>query len=485
MTADGAQDIWNSCASALREQVSDAVWHSCFQEVRPLGFDEDTLRLTVPSGIVRDRIQDRYQSLVANALADIGRPDVRVDLIVLSTDPPIEDITDEAEAPILPPPGDDIFAELTEVDTAPRARSGDRAASAIDNTELPGPDGTAGSTIKSEQTFESFVIGSSNHFAHAAALRVAETPARSYNPLTIYGPSGLGKTHLLHAIGNYIHQNYPTYAVRYVRTELFLYQYVDAIRKNTGNDFKRRYRDIDVLLVDDIHFLETREGLQEEFFHTFNALHEASRQIVLTSDRPPDAIATLEDRLRSRFKMGLVTDIQPPELETRLAILRMKAERELVDIPEDVLEFIATHVTTNIRELEGALHRLTAYMQLRDVECDLVMAERVLLPLLGDIGPEPITIDRILDATAAKYHLEIEEIIGASRRRPLVLARQVAMYVCRELTDLSYPAIAEAFGGRDHTTVIHAVRKIGEQMKERHQVYDQVTELLETIKKGT
>ena len=480
MTVDGAEDVWSSCASALREQVSDAVWHSCFQEVHPLGFEDDVLRLTVPSGIVRDRIHDRYQSLVDNALADIGRPGISIDLVVLSADPPIDTLADESDSPIPPASDESVFAELDELD-----RSSDSPSDELESGELPGPSGAAGSTIKADQTFESFVIGSSNHFAHAAALRVAETPARSYNPLTIYGPSGLGKTHLLHAIGNYIHQNYPTYSVRYVRTELFLYQFVDAIRKNTGNDFKRRYRDIDVLLVDDIHFLETREGLQEEFFHTFNALHEASRQIVLTSDRPPDAIATLEDRLRSRFKMGLVTDIQPPELETRLAILRMKAERELVDIPEDVLEFIATHVTTNIRELEGALHRLTAYMQLREVECDLAMAERVLLPLLGDIGPEPITIDRILDATAAKYRLEIEEIIGASRRRPLVLARQVAMYVCRELTDLSYPAIAEAFGGRDHTTVIHAVRKIGEQMKERHQVYDQVTDLLETIKKGT
>jgi chromosomal replication initiator protein len=483
VTGDGAQDVWNSCASALREQVSDAVWHSCFQEIRPLDFDEITLRLTVPSGIVRDRIQSRYESLVANALADIGRADVEVNLVVLSSDPPIDAITGEADTPIPASADDTVFADLGPVTTS--ASSSDTEGLGLDDTDLPGPTGTAGSTIRAEQTFESFVIGSSNHFAHAAALRVAETPARSYNPLTIYGPSGLGKTHLLHAIGNYIHQNYPTYTVRYVRTELFLYQYVDAIRKNTGNDFKRRYRDIDVLLVDDIHFLETREGLQEEFFHTFNALHEASRQIVLTSDRPPDAIATLEDRLRSRFKMGLVTDIQPPELETRLAILRMKAERELVDIPEEVLEFIATHVTTNIRELEGALHRLTAYMQLRNTDCDLAMAERILLPLLGDIGPEPITVDTILAATSAKYRLEIDEITGASRRRPLVLARQVAMYVCRELTDLSYPVIAEAFGGRDHTTVIHAVRKISEQMKEKEQVYDQVTELLETIKKGT
>jgi chromosomal replication initiator protein len=480
VSGDGAQEVWNSCASALREQVSDAVWHSCFQEVRPLGFDDVTLRLTVPSGIVRDRIQSRYESLVANALTDIGRGEVTVELVVLSSDPSIESITDEAEAPLPRTDDDGLFADLAEVEIPRPVDRGPAApAASLPAQTTPGP------TIRADQTFESFVIGSSNHFAHAAALRVAETPARSYNPLTIYGPSGLGKTHLLHAIGNYIHQNYPTYTVRYVRTELFLYQYVDAIRKNTGNDFRRRYRDIDVLLVDDIHFLETREGLQEEFFHTFNALHEASRQIVLTSDRPPDAIATLEDRLRSRFKMGLVTDIQPPELETRLAILRMKAERELVDIPEDVLEFIATHVTTNIRELEGALHRLTAYMQLREVDCNLAMAEQVLLPLLGDIGPEPITIDLILQATSDKFHLEIEEIIGASRRRPLVLARQVAMYVCRELTDLSYPAIAEAFGGRDHTTVIHAVRKIGEQMKERHQIYDQVTELLETMKKGT
>jgi chromosomal replication initiator protein len=466
--AQRAQDLWNNCAAALRDQVSDAVWHSSFQQIRPLALDESLLTLTVPNTIVRDRIDSRYQGLVDNAMADIGRGEVDVRLVVMAADPPAADLAPDAD---LSTPATDPLLDSLDHEIAGGARA------------EPAP-GRA-PTMRPEHTFESFVIGSSNHFAHAAALRVAETPARSYNPMTIYGPSGLGKTHLLHAMGNYIHQNYPTYTVRYVRTELFLYQYVDAIRNGATTEFKRRYRDIDVLLVDDIHFLEGKEGLQEEFFHTFNALHEANRQIVLTSDRPPDAIATLEERLRSRFKMGLVTDIQPPELETRLAILRMKAEREAVDIPEDVLEFIATHVTTNIRELEGALHRLTAYVELRKIECDLDLAERVLLPLLGDNGPEPITIDRILDATSARYALPIEDIVGQSRRRPFVLARQVAMYICRELTDLSYPVIAEAFGGRDHTTVIHAVRKIADQMKERHQVYDQVTELLETVKKGT
>ncbi|MDP8954768.1 MAG: chromosomal replication initiator protein DnaA, partial [Actinomycetota bacterium] len=287
---------------------------------------------------------------------------------------------------------------------------------------------------------------------------------------------------LLHAVAQYVHQNYPAYSVRYVSCEAFMNDFVDAIRTNNTTSFKRRYRENDVLLVDDIQFMEGKEGLQEEFFHTFNQLHGADRQIVISSDRPPRAIATLEDRLRSRFEWGLITDIQPPELETRLAILRKKAEREPTHIPDDVLEFIASHITNNIRELEGALTRLSAFASLDRAPVSVELASGVLRDILDNSRPRMITTKIILDATSEMYGFPVEELCGRSRRRPLVIARQVGMYVCRELTDLSYPAIARAYGGRDHTTVIHAVEKISALMKERRQIYDQVTELIHTIR---
>jgi chromosomal replication initiator protein len=333
-------------------------------------------------------------------------------------------------------------------------------------------------------TFDVFVTGASNRFAHAAALSVAETPAKSYNPLFIHGNAGLGKTHLLHAIGNYVRENFPTRHVRYVSTETFMNEFVDAIRTNTTTSFKRRYRECDVLLVDDIQFMENKEGLQEEFFHTFNSLYGASKQIVITSDRPPRSIATLEDRLRSRFLSGLVTDVQPPELETRLAILREKAEGEQASMPDEVLEFIATNVTDNIRELEGALIRVAAFASLNDQQVDLELAQRVLADIVNTREPRRITPRLILESTATTFGFSVEELCGTSRRRPLVTARQIGMYVFRELTDFSYPAIAREFGGRDHTTVIHAVEKVSALMKERRQIYDQVTELLHLIRSG-
>src|SRR5205807_356675 len=348
----------------------------------------------------------------------------------------------------------------------------------------PSAEGFRPNTLNPRYTFEAFVTGASNRFAHAAALAVAETPARSYNPLFIYGVAGLGKTHLLHAIAHYVHQNYPAYKVRYVSTEAFLNDYVEGIRSNSMAAFKKKYRDNDVLLVDDIQFMEGKEGLQEEFFHTFNQLHGANRQIVLSSDRPPRAIATLEDRLRSRFEWGLITDIQPPDLETRLAILRKKAEREPTHVPDEVLEFIATHITSNIRELEGALIRVSAFASLNRAPLSAELAAEVLGDVLSHNRPRVITAKVILDATSTMFGFPVEELQGKSRRRPLVTARQVGMYVCRELTDLSYPAIAREYGGRDHTTVIHAVEKISALMKERRQIYDQVTELLHLIRSG-
>jgi len=342
-----------------------------------------------------------------------------------------------------------------------------------------------GDTLNPKYTFDAFVIGSSNRFAHAAALTVAERPGLAYNPLFVYGDAGLGKTHLLQAIGHYVHENYRGYRVRYVSSETFLNEFVDSIRTGVGDSFKRRYRGVDVLMVDDIQFLERGKETLEEFFHTFNALHESGRQIVLSSDRRPDDLPALEDRLRTRFKAGLVTDIQPPDLETRLAILRKKAEPHTAQIPDVVLEYIATHVTDNIRELEGALTRVSAYASLYNEPMSVESAERVLRDLLNDRQPRVITAERILIKTSMMFGLSQAELLSSSRTRPLVNARQIAMYVCRELTDLSFPQIAKAFGKSDHTTVIHAVQKIERQMGEKRQIYDQVNELTQLCKNAS
>ncbi|HIL48859.1 MAG TPA: chromosomal replication initiator protein DnaA, partial [Acidimicrobiia bacterium] len=333
-------------------------------------------------------------------------------------------------------------------------------------------------------TFEDFVIGSSNRFAHAAAQAVAETPGRSYNPLFIYGDAGLGKTHLLQAVGNYVTAHYPTYRVQYVSSETFMSRFVEAIRNKQLQEFKDRYRKNDVLLVDDIQFMEGKEGLQEEFFHTFNSIQQEGGQIVMSSDRSPDSISTLEDRLRSRFKMGLVTHIQPPDVETRLAILRKKAEQTPsgIQVPDDVLLFIAESITNNIRELEGALTRVTAYSSLNHEPCTRALAVSILSDLISSTSPLIITPELILSKTTDLYGFSREELIGPNRRRPLVTARQVSMYVFRELTDLSYPSLGRLFGGRDHTTVIHAVDKIGKLMPERRDIYDQVSALISSIR---
>ncbi|MGH6657819.1 MAG: chromosomal replication initiator protein DnaA [Actinocrinis sp.] len=330
--------------------------------------------------------------------------------------------------------------------------------------------------------FETFVIGSSNRFAHAAAVAVAEAPAKAYNPLFIYGDSGLGKTHLLHAIGHYTRSLYPGTKVRYVSTEEFTNDFINAIRDGKQDLLRRRYRDVDILMIDDIQFLENKEGTQEEFFHTFNALHNSNKQIVISSDRPPKQLTTLEDRLRSRFEWGLITDVQPPELETRIAILRKKAAQEGLNAPPEVLEFIASKISTNIRELEGALIRVTAFASLNRAPVDFPLAEAVLRDLIPDSGGSEITAATIMAQTATYFGLSIEDLCGTSRSRVLVTARQIAMYLCRELTDLSLPKIGQQFGGRDHTTVMHADRKIRSLMAERRSIYNQVTELTNRIK---
>src|SRR5215471_5996925 len=349
-------------------------------------------------------------------------------------------------------------------------------------SSFPGLPRPAQARLNPKYTFETFVIGSSNRFAHAAAVAVAEAPAKAYNPLFIYGDSGLGKTHLLHAIGHYTQSLYHGVRVRYVSSEEFTNDFINMIRDGKQDGFRRRYRDVDVLLVDDIQFLENKEGTQEEFFHTFNTLHNASKQIVISSDRAPKRLVTLEDRLRSRFEWGLLTDVQPPELETRIAILRKKAVQEGLNAPPEALEYIASRISTNIRELEGALIRVTAFASLNRQSVDLQLAEIVLKDLIPEAqGPE-ITATAIMGQTASYFGMSIDDLCGTSRSRVLVTARQIAMYLCRELTDLSLPKIGQQFGGRDHTTVMHAERKIRSLMAERRSIFNQVTELTNRIK---
>jgi chromosomal replication initiator protein len=458
-------DVWTQVTVSLRSQLAESVWFSTFQDVVPLESDSDTLRLMAPSAYVRDRIMTRYLPLVTEALQDVNEGQRRVEIDVAATDSSSE-----------------------HTDTQPHVHEERDIGSDSGRSERDPSEQTPRSLLLDEAglnpryTFETFVKGASNQFALAAALRVAETPARSYNPLFIYGSAGLGKTHLLHAIGHYVHSNYQHHEVRYVSTETFMNEYVDAIRQNTTNSLRRRYRDIDVLLIDDIQFIAGKEGLQEEFFHTFNSLHGANKQVVISSDRMPDAIPTLEERLRGRFKWGLITDIQPPDMETRLAILRNKSERDRVLVPDETLEFIATNIATNIRELEGALIRVTAYASLNQVPITTDLAQTQLADLLNDSKPKARTDEELLADIAAILRFPVEDLKGRSRQRPLVTARQIAMYVFRELTDLSYPAIARLFGGRDHTTVIHANEKIQRLMSERKQIYDQVTDLLQQLK---
>ncbi|MER3453147.1 MAG: chromosomal replication initiator protein DnaA [Acidimicrobiia bacterium] len=454
-----AERLWESCAASLRAEVPDAIWQSTFETIRPVGRDDRRLLLAVPNPLVRDRLEGRYASLLREAVARVAGADLE---IVVEVDPG-------------PPDGPGLFRE-------PTLAASPHAAPSIPDIPTQRPD--PGFHLNPRYTFDTFVIGASNRFAHAAALAVAESPSQSYNPLFIYGGVGLGKTHLLHAIGHYVTRHFPSRHVRYVSTETFTNEFIDAIRTNTQAEFKRRYRACDVLLVDDIQFLENKEGTQEEFFHTFNSLHSASAQIVITSDRAPKSIATLEDRLRTRFEWGLVTDVQPPDLETRIAILRRKAEADHLAVPHEVCEFIATHITDNIRELEGALIRTTAYANLVHEPVNLPLAQHALADLLRANEPRPITAAAILEATAKQFGFTVEELCGKSRRRPLVTARQIGMYVFRELTDFSYPAIAREFGGRDHTTVIHAVEKVAALMKQRRNIYDQVTELINRIKRG-
>jgi len=444
----------------------------------PVTLHESTAIIAVPNDFTRTQLEGRLRGQLEDALTvrfgreiriavtvnaqldDQGRDDTEVRRDDTATSREIDMSTNVVEPPVAVQP--------------PRA-----VADPADS--LPRP--TALETrLNPKYTFETFVIGSSNRFPHAAAVAVAEAPGKAYNPLLVYGDSGLGKTHLLHAIGHYVRSLYSGAKVRYVSSEEFTNEFINAIRDDRQDRFKRRYRDVDVLLIDDIQFLEGKTQTQEEFFHTFNTLHNANKQIVLTSDRAPKRLEALEDRLRNRFEWGLITDVQPPDLETRIAILRKKAAMDRLTAPPDVLEFIASKIQTNIRELEGALIRVTAFANLNRQEVDMTLAEIVLKDLIPEGGEPEITAALIIAQTAAYFGLSIEELTGPSRGRHLVMARQIAMYLCRELTDLSLPKIGAQFGNRDHTTVMYADRKINQLLAERRAVFNQVSELTNRVK---
>ena len=486
---------------------------------KPLMLAESTAVVAVPNEFTRNQLEGRLRTRIEDTLSErLGKP-VR---LAVSVDPTLESATETQPAPEPPGlssgPGATRGAGGMPGPVAPMPRS---AAQATNRSTHTSPDhgasspsisphdvrapqhhgsisrqndlstrtssaslttGIPDSPLNPRYSFETFVIGSSNRFAHAAAVAVAEAPGKAYNPLLVYGDSGLGKTHLLHAIGHYVRNLWTGAKIRYVSSEAFTNDVINAIKDANTAALQRRYRDVDVLLVDDIQFLEGKQQTQEEFFHTFNTLHNANKQIVISSDRPPKRLTQLEDRLRNRFEWGLLTDVQPPDLETRIAILRKKAAADRLSAPADVLEFIASRIQTNIRELEGALIRVTAFASINQQEVDMTLAEIVLKDLIPEGGEPEVTAGLIIAQTATYFGFSIEDLCGPSRTRALVTARQISMYLCRELTELSLPKIGQQFGGRDHTTVMNADRRIRKDLAERRNLFHQVTELTTRIK---
>ncbi|WP_372490599.1 chromosomal replication initiator protein DnaA [Nocardioides bruguierae] len=466
-------DAWSAVLADL--QPNQRAWLTASE---PVTLHGTTAIVAVPNDFTRQQLEGRLRAQLEDALSVTYGTEIR---LAVTVNPDLDAAESPAPAPVAdlapvdaPPPAPRVDAQVT----LPPPSTGPAAAPPAAEKDRGAPE----TRLNPKYTFETFVIGSSNRFPHAAAVAVAEAPGKAYNPLLVYGDSGLGKTHLLHAIGHYVRSLYTTARVRYVSSEEFTNEFINAIRDDRQDRFKRRYRDVDVLLIDDIQFLEGKTQTQEEFFHTFNTLHNANKQIVLTSDRPPKRLEALEDRLRNRFEWGLITDVQPPDLETRIAILRKKAAMDRLTAPPDVLEFIASKIQTNIRELEGALIRVTAFANLNRQEVDMTLAEIVLKDLIPDGGEPEITAGLIIAQTAAYFGLSIDELTGPSRGRHLVMARQIAMYLCRELTDLSLPKIGAEFGNRDHTTVMYADRKINQLLAERRAVFNQVSELTNRVK---
>ena len=489
MTADADPPfvaIWNDVVAELNGDVpSDATpgftspnltaqQRAWLKLVKPLVIAEGFALLSVPTPFVQNEIERHLREpIIASLSRHLGGQRIELGVRV-ETPAPDSERDDEIRA--------DALHDSDEVDEDEEAKASAEASwPAYFTNRAQSSPSTNDVSLNRRYTFDTFVIGSSNRFAHAATLAIAEAPARAYNPLFIWGESGLGKTHLLHAAGNYAQRLFPGMRVKYVSTEEFTNDFINSLRDDRKASFKRSYRDIDVLLVDDIQFIEGKEGIQEEFFHTFNTLHNANKQIVISSDRPPKQLATLEDRLRTRFEWGLITDVQPPELETRIAILRKKAQMDRLDVPDDVLELIASSIERNIRELEGALIRVTAFASLNKAAIDKTLAEIVLRDLISDANSMQISIATIMAATAEYFEITIEELRGPGKTRALAQSRQIAMYLCRELTDLSLPKIGHSFG-RDHTTVMYAERKIRGEMAQKREIFDHVKELTTRIR---
>lgn len=510
--------VWEQVVRELSAGTLSPQQRAWMRVTRPIGLLDGTALLAAPSDFAKDAIERALREPITDALSRrLGRA-VSLAVKVDSTTPSVvappmpapaspatpappatasngDSRVDELSprTTILPPAGDnDADGDGEEVDEESEALAtvheiwptftGSQPPSSGQPFTAPAQPQTSKTRLNEKYTFDTFVIGASNRFAHAAAVAVAEAPARAYNPLFIWGESGLGKTHLLHAVGHYAQRLFPGMRVRYVSTEEFTNDFINSLRDDRKVAFQRRYRDIDILLVDDIQFLEGKEGTQEEFFHTFNTLHNANKQIVVSSDRPPKRLETLEDRLRTRFEWGLITDIQPPELETRIAILRKKAAQDRLAAPAEVLEFIAARIEHNIRELEGALIRVTAFASLNQQPVDVGLAEIVLRDLIPDSQVPEISAATIMAVTAEFFSVSLDDLCGPGKTKALAQARQISMYLCRELTDLSLPKIGQTFGGRDHTTVMHAEKKIRKEMAERRRIYDQVQELTSRIK---
>ncbi len=458
MEAQPTPETWHEFREALRRTVTPVTWQTWLDPLRPETAHEGIVRLLAPSQFHLRWVREKHLATIEHAAAATFGAATRVELdareggapagLVVTADEPLEE-DEDVEAP------------------APPARE---------------PPEDPDDLVKKYQ-FENFVVGPSNRFAHAAAMAVAERPGTRYNPLFIYGSAGLGKTHLLHAAGHHTLDLHRGKAVRYVTSEQFLSEFIDGIRRKNTEGFKNRYRTIDLLLLDDVQFFQGKEQILEEFFHTFNHLYEAGKQVVISSDRHPKHLDTLEDRLRSRFEWGLLTDIQPPDVETRLAILRLNAEFAPQPVPAAVLEFIAQHVSENIRELEGALTRITAYASLTEQNIDMAMATDVLQDLIPEKDTRPVTMAEIIQVTSESFDLSVAELTGPSRRQPLARARQIAMYLCRDLTDYSLPKIGREFGGRDHTTVIHALERVKSLMQSDQEIFDRVTALSHALRR--
>ncbi|KQM82022.1 chromosomal replication initiator DnaA [Agromyces sp. Leaf222] len=476
MTEQPITDTWASVLDRLSEDVAITPMLQGFLSlVEPKGIAAGTFYLEVPNDFTATMLNQRMRVSLLSAMSVIEAPTPVTSFYVV-VNPELEEARSPEPEPMSPmgqgsPMGLSAMEDRVDLPASPQ--------SVFENTS---PDRPGDTRLNPKYAFESFVIGQSNRFAHAAAVAVAEAPAKAYNPLFIYGDSGLGKTHLLHAIGHYAMSLYPGIRVRYVSSEEFTNDFINSIANNRGSLFQQRYRNIDILLIDDIQFLQGKAETQEAFFHTFNTLHDHNKQVVITSDVPPKHLTGFEDRMRSRFEWGLITDVQAPDLETRIAILRKKAQSERLQVPDEILEYMASKVSSNIRELEGTLIRVTAFASLNRTPVDMPLVQTVLKDLITDDADNVVAPVDIITATADYFKLTVDDLYGSSRSQAVATARQIAMYLCRELTSLSLPKIGQLFGNRDHTTVMYANKKISELMKERRSIYNQVTELTARIK---